>query len=330
MLLHTFPTVDLREARSGGFPRRVMDALLTQGFIAVKGHRATRELMDEAERLTAELFTRWTPEEIETWFGRPDLFRQRGSTGISVERAAAQPGKERPPADLKQFFMIRDEDVPRNLANMPYGPNIWPNDILPRFRIVMLELMAAYKEIYLTLLTAVERACGLRKGKLTGMAKASETVLRPIFYPGYDRLRAMGINILPGAQRSAPHGDINALTVLRPRPGLWALLNGSWVKADASDPDVIWVNIGEMLAQVEGVEGLVPTIHCVGTPPGMSDPEGDALLLQDRVAIPMFGHFRRRTRLRRGDFQHPVTKRRLKALWVDHWFDQRIREITTG
>ncbi|MEK9157217.1 MAG: hypothetical protein AAB448_03780, partial [Patescibacteria group bacterium] len=107
-------------------------------------------------------------------------------------------------------------------------------------------------------------------------------------------------------------------------------LGGTWVKADASDPDVIWVNIGEMLAQVEGVEGLVPTIHCVGTPPGMVDPEGDALLLKGRMAFPGFGHFRRRTRLRRGAFRHPHTGRMLKALWVGHWFDQRIREITTG
>lgn len=317
MLLHQFPVVDLRDARSSDFPRRVMDALRSQGFLAVKGHKATVELMDEAERLTAELFTRWTPDQLEAWFGRPDLFRHRGVTGISIERAVAQPGQDRPPADLKQFFMVRDEDFPRNPANMPFGPNIWPDDILPRFRIVMLELMAAYKEIYFTLLAAVERACGLRKGKLTGMAKGAETMLRPIFYPSYDRLRAMGIDIAPGAQRSAPHGDINAFTVLRPRPGLWALLGGTWVKADASDPDVIWVNIGEMLAQVEGVEGLVPTIHCVGTPPRMVDPESDALLLGDRVAIPMFGHFRRTTYLRPG-------------LRVGDWFDQRIREITTG
>ena len=207
MHLHQFPTVDLRDARASDFLRRVMDALRSQGFLAVKGHKATVKLMDEAERLTAELFTCWTPDQLEAWFGRPDLFRQRGVTGISIERAAAQPGQERPPADLKQFFMIRDEDFFWKFANMPYGPNIWPDDILPRFRIVMLELMAAYKEIYFTLLAAVECACGLRKGKLTGMAKGAETVLWPIFYPGYDRLRAMGIYIASGAQRSAPHGE---------------------------------------------------------------------------------------------------------------------------
>lgn len=316
MQLHQFPIVSLSGAGRASFPAEVREGLRTQGFLAVIGHEASPDLMDAAEGQAKELFTRWSPEELEQRYGRPKLFRQRGPS-FFAEQAAAQPGEERPPVDSKWFYMLRDEELPEDPADYPFGPNVWPDDLLPEFQPVMRQLTAVYKSTFFTLLDAIERAYGLPSGKLVNMARGSETILRPIFYPGKERLRAMGIEVPEGSQRSAPHGDINALTVLRPRPGLWARLNGSWVKASANDPEVLWVNIGEMLAQMMGIDDLVPTIHCVGTPPGESDPEGDALLDSDRVAIPLFGHFRRSTFLRPG-------------LRVGDWFDQRIREITTG
>ncbi len=216
------------------------------------------------------------------------------------------------------FWMNRDETWPDNSEDCPFGPNVWPDEVLPEFRPVMSELMAAYKEVFTVILDAVTSGYGLPSGKLVRMAHGAETILRAIFYPGYRRLRNWGVEIPAGAQRSAPHGDINALTVLRPRPGLWARLNGRWVKANASDPNMLWLNIGEMIAEVEGIgNDLVPTIHCVGTPPGEHDPDGDALNEEDRVALPEFGHFLRSCELRPGVLYGPR-------------FDQRIREITTG
>ncbi len=316
--LHTFPLVSLKDVGSRYFPNQVVHAFRKQGFLAVTDHGASAELMDEAERLTRQLFTLWPLRLLERLHGMPDRARQRGFSPLLTERAAAlTPGAMRAPSDLKAFWMARDGEQPEDPADNPYGPNVWPSWILPQFEVVMTQLMAEYKKVYFSLLEAIERGCDLPSGRLVGMARGAEHVLRPIFYPGSNRLRQMHIEVPAGARRSAPHGDINALTILRPRPGLWAHLNGKWVKADASDPAILWVNIGEMLAQVDGIEGFMPTIHCVGTPPGENDPEGDRLLADDRVAIPEFFHFLHSAELRRG-------------LLVGDWFRERIRQITTG
>ena len=311
--MHAFPLVDLASRDSSAFIQGVCDGFRREGFLAVSGHTASIALMDEAEGLTAELFTGWSQKDLEAGYGRPDISRQLGFSPLCAEQAAALQGK-RLPADLKTFWMIRDPEMPEDPADAPYGNNVFPDALLPKFAPVMLALIAAYKEVYFSILTALEQGYGLPPGKLVAMARGAETVLRPLFYPSFDRLRDMGITPDPSALRSAPHYDINAFTVLRPRPGLWAKLNGTWVKADASDPTILWINIGEMVAQVEGISDLVPTMHCVGTPPGESDPEGDALLAHDRVSIPLFCHFRQSTFLRPG-------------LRTGDWFRQRIAEI---
>ena len=313
-MLHQFPLVSLRDARKASFASHVVNGFREQGFLAVHHHGATRALLDEAEQLTKDIFTTIPLEILEKEYGRPDIFRQRG-VSIFQERAASLDGKSRPPVDMKMFWMIRDEEQPIDPSDNPHGKNIWPDAYLPQFRTVMQEILLAYKEVYMTLLSALEEGVGLPSGKLCAMAKGADTILRPLFYPSYDRLREMGMRIPQGSQRSAPHEDINVLTVLRPRPGLWAKLQGTWVKADATDPDMLWVNIGEMLAQVDGVTGFVPTLHCVGTPPGEHDPEGDALLAHDRVSLPLFSHFRRSVFLREG-------------LRVGDWLDDRLRTIT--
>ncbi len=65
MQLHQFPIVDIRDRDMAGFPNQVVDALRSQGFLAVQGHAATRDLMDRAELLTTRLFTEFSPEFLE-------------------------------------------------------------------------------------------------------------------------------------------------------------------------------------------------------------------------------------------------------------------------
>ncbi len=313
--LRTVSLDDLRSIGSGVLVRQI----LRDDFLLVEG-AASEQLMDDAEGLTQRLFTEWSLWELEERYGRPSLRRQRGLTAkLGVEQAAARPGeKERPPGDMKVFGMFRMEEWPDNMAvDAPFGPNLWPDEILPEFKPVMLRHMQAQMDVYMAVLGALEEAYGFSQGFLQRMARGAESVARNIFYPGSDLLAQWGIEVPEGALQSAPHEDINGCTVLRLNKGLYLQRHDEWKRVDTSNRRAFGVNVGEMICKVAGIDDLVPTTHCVGAPPGVFDPEAEMLQRMPRVAILLFGHFLRSTELRPG-------------LRTGDWFDQRIQEITQG
>lgn len=311
-----FPLVSMGLAQRDptAFAVAVCSGLHRYGFLAVEDHGVDLDLIDEAERQTAKLYGENDPVKIEELYGHPEIFRQRASSPMEAEQAEGYGV-----ADAKTFWMTWDDRVnPENPADNPFGGNIWPTELCPDFEGPTRALTAEYHRVGFTILRGIEIGYGFDMGALTNMTVGAQTMLRSIFYPSRRNL-----NLRPGARRSAAHKDINVLTVLRAKPGLWAKINGVWVRAEAPS-HALWINTGEMIAEVEAIRRsdypLVPTEHCVGNPDGSID-EGEEDF--SRVNIPLFFHFLHSQYLRR-----PKPGFGDKGLKVKDWFDQRIREIT--
>ena len=311
-----FPLIELGLAQRDpeAFSVAVCSALYEFGFLAVVDHGVDLDLIDDAERQTKQLFGGNDEAEIERRYGRTDLFRQRGSSPVFAEQAEGYNQ-----ADLKTFWMTWDDRVdPKDPADNPYGPNIWPTELCPQFEGVTRAVTAEYHRVGYTILEGIERGYRFEPGSLTWMTRGAQGMLRSIYYPA-----RRGLVLPEGTKRSQAHRDINVLTVLRAKPGLWAQINGVWMRAEAPS-HALWINTGEMIAEYDGIKRskrpLVPTLHCVGNPDGSVD-EGEENF--DRVNIPFFYHFLHSEWLRR-----PTLEYGDQGLKVGDWFHGRIREIT--
>jgi isopenicillin N synthase-like dioxygenase len=296
--MHRVPVVDLSLASTqrGDFGDQVFEGMQREGFLGVVGHGLTAEELDQAREATIKLFTEFSWERLEERYGRPP-HRQRGFSPLGTEQAvnAVVP-------DVKTFWMTRLEEWPRNHGDCPFGENVWPEEV-PEFHDATYVVFEKCLEAGRLILAGLERAFNFPTGKLVNMTMASETVQRPIYYPPINDLE-----LPPDAMRSAAHEDINLLSVLPAvEPGLGLRLGGVWREVEP-DRTMMLVNIGEMIAEITGVYGLVPTTHRVRMPEGEDRKK-------PRVAFPLFVHARRSVELRPG-------------LFAGDWLDERIRAIT--
>ncbi|MEM6414192.1 MAG: 2-oxoglutarate and iron-dependent oxygenase domain-containing protein [Pseudomonadota bacterium] len=245
------------------FGQDLFNGLKQFGFIILRDHGVSTELLDEAYALAAEFFSLTDEEKCRYVVGTDG---QRGYTAFGREHA-----KDADVGDLKEFWHVgRDgEGLTR--------PNIWPNK--PQ----------AFKDIYSRLYTALERVGDVMLEALapvlgedakyfSRMTEGGDSILRLLHYP------PIPATADPRAVRAAAHEDINLITLLVAANGAGLQLltrEGEWLPVNAP-ADRIIVDAGDMLARI--TSNVIPaTTHRV------INPEGPNV---SRYSMPFFMHAR--------------------------------------
>ncbi|MFK7929163.1 MAG: isopenicillin N synthase family dioxygenase [Myxococcota bacterium] len=271
----SIPVVDLRDFDAGGdrraaFTQTLGDALADLGFVAVTHHGVEHSLLEDAYRLSAEVFA--LPVSTKQQHETPEDGRQRGYTSFGVEHA-----KDQDAPDLKEFWHVGRE-LPETHPLRVSGDvpaNRFPHEV-PEFSRVMKQLFISQERFANRLLEAVGDYLGLAEHTFRDLVQDGNSVLRVIHYPD------TGDTVPAGAVRAAQHEDINLLTVLpaSTQPGLELLTrDGSWLPVQ-TPPNVMICDTGDMMQLITG--GRLPaTTHRVVNPEASDG---------GRLSMPFFLH----------------------------------------
>lgn len=256
------PSVDVADLHAGGERRaRFIDvygrALEDTGFVAVRGHAITKARLDEAYDVVRRFFA--LPEADKRRSEIPGAKGQRGYTSFGKEHAK---GETAP--DLKEFFQVGRPDVPpTHPIHSLYGPNVWPDDVVPEFGRVMTKLFVDLDALGQELLVAAAAYLGDDVNWYKDAVYEGDTILRLIHYPPVPP----GAN--PSSIRAGAHEDINFITLLvgATEPGLELLQrDGSWLPVQAAHDEIV-VDSGDMIQNVTNGR-LKSTTHRVVRPAG--------------------------------------------------------------
>jgi isopenicillin N synthase-like dioxygenase len=271
------PVVDLEDwfAGEAGMAKVVAtvgEALSDTGFFAVKNHSISAELTASAYRVAQQFFH--LHRDVKAAYFAAEKKGQRGYTGYGREHA-----KDSAAPDLKEFWQVGRPDVPDDHpVHSLYGPNTWPDRDSPEFREVMTRLYLGLDALGKILLEAAALYLGEPPQLFRDMVEGSDTIVRVLYYP------PVGADVPPGAVRSAPHEDINLITLLSAATaeGLELLRrDGTWMPVHTGF-DTIVVDAGDMLQNL--TNGLYKsTTHRVVNPG-----PGDAH--SERFSMPCFIH----------------------------------------
>ncbi len=237
------------------------------GFIILKDHGVSRDLLADAYQLSEAFFALPTEEKMKYVAGGDG---QRGYTPFGAEHA-----KDSEHADLKEFWHVgREFDGASPLAEV-YPANVWPQKP-ERFRDKFLKLYGALEEAGMVMLEALAPSLGVDAEYFRRMATDGNSILRLLHYPPVPD----GAN--PNAIRAAAHEDINLITILVAAKGAGLELldrDGKWLPVE-TDPDNLIVDAGDMLARV--ANDVIPaTTHRVVNPKGPN---------VSRYSMPFFMH----------------------------------------
>jgi isopenicillin N synthase-like dioxygenase len=250
MLLQTIPVVDLQDFhadspdRQQKFVTTMGRALEDIGFFALVNHGVDSSLIRQAYQVAEQFFE--LPDSVKLRYEDPTLNGQRGFTRFGKEHA-----KDHAAPDLKEFWHVGRES---NIANLH------PSEVSD-FAKVMDEL---YRQLEICAMHLL-RACALYLEEpidfFSQRATDGDTILRVIHYPPIPE------DADPASIRSAPHEDINLITLLceATASGLELLQrDGTWRSIPALEGQII-VDSGDMLQQL--TNGLLKsTTHRVVNP----------------------------------------------------------------
>ena len=250
-----------RPGRRAAFTDTLMRGLQRYGFIILQNHPLPAALLENGYRLTAAFFAQNEPTK-RRYIGGP-----RGYAPFGLEHA-----KGRAEPDLKEFWQMGPE---RAEATFGGEANIWP-DSPAGFRSTFLALFDALQETGRLLLEALTPGLELSQNYFEPSLTQRNSVLRLLHYP------PLTTDVTPGSLRSAPHEDINLITLLvAPQgPGLELLdRDGRWLPVPSQPHDII-VDAGDMLARM--TNDVIPaTTHRVVNPTGTN---------RSRYSMPFFMH----------------------------------------
>lgn len=258
-LTQTIPVLDLqdfcgsdRPCRSR-FVRELGVALEEIGFFAIVNHGVDPGLIQTAYQVAQTFFE--LPEAVKRQYEKPELHGQRGFTSFGREHA-----KDHPFPDLKEFWHVGREVLPEPpLGDRPL-PNLSPVEV-PQFHPVMTRLYLQLEACAVELLKACALYLEEPEHLISAMVQGGNTILRIIHYP------PIPAGVHPASLRSAPHEDINLITLLceATTEGLEVLQrDGTWLPI-AALPGQIIVDSGDMLQQLTNGR-LKSTTHRVTNP----------------------------------------------------------------
>lgn len=266
------PVVDLEHWRSGAqqsdFVRELGEALRSYGFVRVRGHGVSPELIERAYTVAKSFF--YQPRDAKMALVVPGQSGQRGYTPFRAESA-----KYTDVPDLKEFFHVGRELDPEHSLGGRYVPNRWPE--LSGFRGTLLDLYRSLESVSKELLAALALHLKLEASHFVNMAVDGDSVLRLLHYPATD-----DTTYIPGAIRAAAHEDINFITLLlaSTASGLEILRrDGTWIPVNAEKGELV-VDSGDMMNRL--TNGVIPaTTHRV------INPEDGTT---ERFSMPFFVH----------------------------------------
>jgi len=262
-------TVSLADSRER-LAARLGDSFEAYGFAIVTDHGIDQDLIARADRLSRAFFA--LPEEVKRGYFIAGGGGARGYTPFRMETA-----KGYDVSDLKEFWHI-GRTLPDGDPLEAFMPaNVWPGEI-DGFRETLEALYQQFEQAGGRILSAIAIHLGLPASWFDPTIDGGNSVLRLLHYPPIDNP--------DGAVRAAPHGDINAITLLlgAEEAGLELLsASGEWM-AVSPPPGALAVNIGDMLSRLTN-DRLRSTIHQV------RNPDGEAAR-RSRFSMPFFLHFR--------------------------------------
>lgn len=249
-------------ATRAAFSDAFMSGLQQYGFIILKDHGVSTDLLARAYGLAQQVFS--LPEATKRQYAAG----LRGYTPFGVEHA-----KDSGHPDLKEFWQIGHDPSPD--APEPFPPNVWPAEA-PDFQATFTALFDALNETGIVLLRALAPKLGVEERHFDPLVRYGTSILRVLHYP------PLGADVDPKAARSAAHEDINFLTIMVAAKGKGLELldsDGTWLPVE-TDPTNLIVDSGDMLKRM--TNGVIPaTTHRVVNPDGPN---------VSRYSMPFFMH----------------------------------------
>lgn len=252
--------------------RELGESFAEFGFGIVRDHGISDDLVARAHAASVAFFA--LPEEVKRAYKIEGIAGARGYTPFGQEQA-----KDAAVFDLKEFWHVgRDLAVDHPLAEF-MEPNVWPSEV-PEFEAALSELYFAFEATGRRVLSAIAIHLGEDANFFDSTIRDGNSVLRLLRYPPLPE------DAPDGAIRAAPHGDINAITLLlgAEEAGLELLTKKDEWLAVSPPPGALVVNIGDMLERLTNGH-LRSTTHRV------VNPRGEAVR-RTRYSMPFFLHFR--------------------------------------
>jgi isopenicillin N synthase-like dioxygenase len=250
-------------AEREAFSAALMQGLKEYGFIILKDHGVSVDLLERAYAMAEQVFA--LPEPAKRVYASG----LRGYTPFGTEHA-----KDSRHADLKEFWQIGREPRP-DLPAEDFPPNVWPEEPTG-FRATFQALFDGLDEAGCELLRALAPELGLPRDWFDELVCDGTSILRVLHYP------PVADDVEPGAVRSAAHEDINFLTLMPAAKGAGLQLldrDGTWLPVE-TDPRNLIVDSGDMLQRL--TNGVIPaTTHRVVNPDGPN---------VSRYSMPFFMH----------------------------------------
>lgn len=301
--MNQIPSVNLEDFISGdpkrkmAFVQAIGNAYQEIGFVALKGHFLSQELVQQLYKECQHFFD--LPLKDKQKYEIEGIGGQRGYTGFGKESA-----KGRSEGDLKEFWHFGQELSEESKYKEEYPENIEVEE-LSEFNSVGQEVYQKLEKTGIYVLRALSLFIGLDEFYFDRFIQEGNSILRPIHYPP--------ITAEPKeAVRAAAHTDINLITLLMGAQGKGLQvqnLNGEWIDAIAQ-PDELMINVGDMLSRHTNNK-LKSTVHQVTNPPR-------ELWNTSRYSVPFF--------------MHPVSDMKLDCLesCIDKKHPKQFEDITAG
>lgn len=252
------PSVDLNTFKHGSaeeklaFVHKLGEAFETVGFVAVKNHGLTHELITELYKEVKAFFE--LPESVKKTYEIEGLGGQRGYTSFGKEHAKGSNA-----GDLKEFWHFGQEVSDGDPVKSEYPDNIKCKEV-PGFDRSGMAAYRALEECGKHLLRAIAVHLDLEEQYFDKWIHNGNSILRPIHYPPITSEPQSAI-------RAGAHEDINLITLLigASAEGL-EILNkqGEWVAVTAVEDHIV-VNVGDMLQRLTNSR-LKSTTHRVVNP----------------------------------------------------------------
>ncbi len=308
----SIPSVDLDEflsgdaARKNDFVQNLGKAYEEIGFVAVKNHGISDDLISDLYKYVQQFFS--LPLEQKKQYEIKDLAGQRGYTSFGKEHAK---GSEAP--DLKEFFQF-GQTARSDFNEVIYPENVSVNEIKD-FDRTLAEAYRAFEKSGSALLKAIALYLGLDENYFDDFVYNGNSILRSIHYPPITTEPVSAI-------RAEQHEDINLITLLvgASADGLEILSKqNEWV-AVTSLPEQIVVNVGDMLQRLTNNK-LCSTTHRVVNP-------ARQFWHTSRFSIPFFLHPKANMSLRCLENCIDVTHPKFyDDITAGEYLDERLREI---
>ena len=313
MAKRAIPVVDLSKFVNGNeterneFVQEIGKAFHEIGFVGVKNHGISKELIDGFYSSSKEFFG--LPVTTKRNYEVPGLAGQRGYTSFGKEHA-----KQSTVADLKEFFQIGQvvEDGDAIISEYPENVAVAEK---PEFTNYGRELYQAFEGAGGHLLKAIAIYLDLGEDFFDKKIHNGNSILRAIHYPPIREEPETAI-------RAEQHEDINLITLLvGASAGGLELLNMDdvWMPITPEEDEIV-INVGDMLQRLTN-NYLKSTTHRVVNPPREQ-------WHMPRLSIPFFLHPRHTMDLTCLD--KCVTAERPLAyepITAGEYLNERLREI---